>query len=196
MSTEILREIRQKRRLWNKYKRSPTDENLATFNTTQKTLQKKIRAAKRSAERRLARNTEDSKPFYSYMRSKTGTRTGVGPIKVNGRTLVQDKDMAEELNSYFGSVFQTEDTKELPQAEARRCRGCCSNMTFRPSQVRKIEQLKQRSTPGPDGIAPRLLNNNSTKPTRSTALWSCSAGLFDGCVCCPHTLPLLGLVPL
>ena len=158
MSTELLREIRQKRRLWTRYKRSPTGENLDEFNSAQKRLQKKIRTAKRTAERKLASNTVDSKPFYSYLSSKTKAKAGVGPIKVDGKTLVQDQEMAEELNKYFGSVFQTEDTTDVPVAETKRCRGRCSNMVFRPSQIKKkIEQLKNRSAPGPDGLAPRLL---------------------------------------
>ena len=158
LSNELLQEIRKKRRLWAKYRKSPSQENKFEYEEVAKTVQKKIRRAKRRVEQQLATDTANSKKFYSYIRSKTSTRTGVGPLKVDGRTLTDSREMAEALNEYFGSVFQAEDLLNVPKPKILPTKSKCSGVNFRPSIVKKmIRSLKSNSAPGPDGITPRLL---------------------------------------
>ena len=158
LSVSLLQEIRHKRRLWAKYRRSPTQENKDQYCEAEKSVQKKIRKAKRAVEQDLAANTSDSKKFYSYIRSKTSTRTGVGPLNVHGKTVTDSGEMAEALNDYFGSVFQTENLDNLPKPKPLPTKSKCSGVNFRPSVVKKmIRTLKSNSAPGPDGITPRLL---------------------------------------
>ncbi len=157
LTTDLLRQIRLKRRLWSRYKRSPTDENLMAYKQEERRTNKRIRNAKKQVEKKMA-NTEDKKEFYKYMRGKTKNKAGIGPIKVDGQTLVEDGDMAEALNDYFASVFQEEDHGPAPQANPRRFRATCNWAKFRPSLVKeKIRKLKPNSAPGPDGITPRML---------------------------------------
>ena len=157
LTTALLQDIRQKRRLWAKCRKSPTQENKNQYSKAEKDVQKKIRKAKRTVEQSLAAEN-NSKKFYSYIRSKTTTRTGVGPLNVDGRTVSDCGEMAEVLNNYFGSVFQSEDLDNVPKPRALPFKSKCSGVNFRPSVVKKmIRSLKSNSAPGPDGITPRFL---------------------------------------
>ena len=158
MTVSLLQEIRQKRRLWAKYKRSPTDQNKESYSRAEKTIHKKIKKAKKNYEQGLSKDKTDSKKFYSYMRSKTGNRVDVGPLKVDGTTVADSKGMADKLNEYFGSVFQQENVASVPKATEMITGSKCRGVNFRPSVVKKaIRQLKPNSAPGPDGITPRVL---------------------------------------
>ncbi len=53
-----------------------------------------------------------------YVKSKTKSRTTVGPlITEDKKVLTEEKDMAEELNSFFASVFTKEDLSQIPDPE-------------------------------------------------------------------------------
>ena len=158
LSAALLQEIRRKRRLWGKCKRCPTQENKEEYKRAEKTVQQKIRRAKQKVEQRLASEGEDCKKFYSYMKTKTSTRTGVGPLKDGGVTVSENASMAEVLNRYFSTVFQQEDERTVPKAKAFNTKPQCRGVTFRPSIVKKtIRELKSNSAPGPDGIRPGVL---------------------------------------
>ena len=157
LSPDLLRQIRFKRRLWSKYKRSPTVENLEAYKKVEKETGKRLKNAKKQVEKRVA-NSEDKKYFYSYIKTKTKNRAGVGPIIIDGETLVESDQMAEALNKYFASVFQEEQAGPSPKPTNISGRRKCSAVWFQPSQVKeKIGKLKTRSAPGPDGITPELL---------------------------------------
>ena len=101
MTTEILQEVRLKRRLWAKHKRSPTTQNKEEYKKVERSLQYKIRRAKKNWEQELALDQNNPRKFYSYLRSKTGSRVGVGPLKVDGETVTGNEEMAEALNNSF-----------------------------------------------------------------------------------------------
>ena len=65
----------------------------------------------------------NKKHFCSYVKKKTKSRAGVGPIaNAAGSLLSGEVDMAGELNRYFGSVFMREDTTHIPDPPPMRTR--------------------------------------------------------------------------
>ena len=86
-------------------------------------------------------------------------RTGIGPIAdPTGTLLTEEKDMAGELNRYFSSVFTREDMTNIPDPPPMRTRSKLKNIFITSQKVRKkILGLKPHSAAGPDGIAPRFL---------------------------------------
>lgn len=158
MSTELLRSIRKKRRLWKNFKRSPTAENKEIYAKEEKRVHKEIRKAKKKTEQNLAGDKENQKKFYKYLKGKTRSRTGVGPLVEEGRKITDDMETADVLNRYFGSVFQQEDCSNIPKPTGIPVKSKCTGSNFRPSLVKqKIRKLKTNSAPGPDGITPRML---------------------------------------
>jgi len=72
--------------------------------------------------------------------------------------ITDEKEMAEELNNFFSSVFTREDTSSVPIPEPRHCRKKMKDVWISTQDVKKrIEKMKQQSSPGLDGITPRLL---------------------------------------
>ena len=163
MTSELLREIRRKRHLWKKYKTSPTQANHQNYKEVEKLLYRKIRKAKKTAEQRIAADKINTKPFFSYLRGKTKSRTGVGPLVVEGETISAPAEMAEELNKYFATVFQPTDTATpLPAGTHCKVDRKCLNATFKPSEVRKvIRKMKKYSAPGPDGVSSIFLHETA-----------------------------------
>ena len=66
--------------------------------------------------------------------------------------------MAEELNTYFSSVFTREDTSTVPDPTTRSTRSKLRNSWITTEKVkRKTKELRPNSAAGPDGIHPKLL---------------------------------------
>jgi hypothetical protein len=87
MTREILRAVRRKRRMWEK-----SSSVSAEYREAEKKVRNLIRIAKRSLERKLAReNNGNSKPFYAYLKAKTKSKTPVGPLKDASGAAVSDK---------------------------------------------------------------------------------------------------------
>ena len=115
-----MRLVRQKRRRWQALKRSPTKENEEEYRRIEKETSNKIRNAKRKLERDLVNDKDkNNRKFTRYVKSKTKSKTTIGPILTADKKLLTDeKEMAEELNKFFSSVFTQEDLQQIPEAKA------------------------------------------------------------------------------
>ena len=106
LSQNIVREIRRKKKRW---KLAKQGVEVDKYRETEKKVRNMIRNAKRNFEKRLAKGGEDGqakKQFYSYVKTKTKSRVGVGPLKDEaGSTVSGDREMADLLNKFFASVF-------------------------------------------------------------------------------------------
>ena len=122
MTTDVLRELRKKRRLWKKTKNGGRKEEYEAAAQKVKNL---IRSAKRNMEKKLAsQKSSNKKPFYNYVKKKTRTRAGIGPItKENG-------EMAR---------------RNLPQATPAVRRPTC------PGAGHDIQKVSERG-PGTNGV--------------------------------------------
>ena len=157
MSGEVLREVRRKRRLWKKARNGLGREE---YDLAAKRVKNLIRNAKRSLEKKLATDKyQNSKPFFNYVKKKTSSKVAVGPlINRQGEMVSSEADIAEELNTYFSSVFTREDTTDVPEPVARPIRSKLNGSWITTEKVKKkIKELKPNSSAGPDGIHPRLL---------------------------------------
>ena len=159
MTGDILRELRKKRRLW---KRAKYGQNKDEYLAAEKKVKNLIRNAKRNLEKRLAsEKNNNSKPFYSYVKKKTTVKAAIGPlITGTGVAISNEAEMAEELNSYFSSVFTREDKGTIPEPRKMTTRSKLGGTWITTDKVRKkIKKLKPTSAAGPDGITPKLLQN-------------------------------------
>ena len=159
MTGYILREIRRKRRQWKKAKAGRTEDR-EEYEATAKKVKNMIRNTKRSLEKKLATEKYyNSKPFYNYIKKKSTTRSTIGPlINKQGDTVVEEEEIAEELNSYFASVFTREDLADIPEPTPMISRTKLRGTWISTEKVkRKIRELKTHGAAGPDGIRPQLL---------------------------------------
>ena len=119
-----MREIRKKKKQWRTAKQGVDVEK---HKETEKKVRNLIRNSKRKFEKKLSQGGEDGhskRQFFTYVKTKTTSRAGVGPLKdQEGRMVNGDKEMAELLNSFFVSVFTREDTRDIPRPRAERLHG-------------------------------------------------------------------------
>jgi hypothetical protein len=163
MTRDILRTVRKKRRLWATAKHG---ENVEAYREAERMVKNQIRNAKRKLEKKLAtENGGNSKPFYAYLKSKLKNKTPVGPLKnKQGKIVSGNKEMAEMLNDYFGSVFSDEPDGPVPRAETSQVEDELRNVRITADMVEKnIRKLKPASAPGPDGIGSMVLKELVTQ---------------------------------
>ena len=65
--------------------------------------------------------------------------------------------MAEELNSYFASVFMVEDTSGMPELQESQGAQVSVVAITKEKVLGKLKRLKVDKSPGPDGLHPRIL---------------------------------------
>ena len=84
----------------------------------------------------------------------------MGPSKEGDRIVTDDKQMADMLNTYFGSVFTQEDLGNMMDPEQLyRGEETLNQVEFTAEKVKKkLSALKPTAAPGPDGVWTRILH--------------------------------------
>ena len=121
-----------------------------------------MKQAKRNFERNLAKSAKKNpKEFYSYMKSKTTNKETVGPLKDGDGTSSENARMAELLNTFFSSVFTSEDVDSRPTPETLYHGDTpLHNVDITEEKIRKkINGMRATAAPGPDKISPRFLKD-------------------------------------
>jgi hypothetical protein len=119
-----------------------------------------IRNAKRRLEKNLASGLEqNNRKFARYIKSKMKSQSTIGPLfTADKRLITEEKELAEELNKYFASVFTRESPDNVPEAEQQEIHTEMSRIEVTREQIKtKIIDLRKDSVPGPDGITPLML---------------------------------------
>lgn len=159
----IVQDIRAKKKAWKAWRLSRTEANHARYEELRKKVTKRIRGAKREMERDLAQNRDkQDKKFTRYIKSKTKTKSTIGPLENSAKARVTSgRDMAELLNSQFCSVFTEEDLTHIPvpKDETEGTEKLRTVTITREDVKKQINNLRKDAAPGPDGITPALLKN-------------------------------------
>jgi hypothetical protein len=160
MNREILRLVRKKRRAWRNYKFTASLEDREAYKRIEKETANKIRNAKRKMEKELSKNKDkNNRQFTKYVKAKTKSKTTVGPLITKEKKLLTGgKEIADELNKFFASVFTKEDTTTVPDAEQEEVKQRMEAIRISERDVsKKIRNLRKNAASGPDGISPKLL---------------------------------------
>ena len=131
------------------------------YRNLEKVVTSTVRNAKRNLEKKLAYSREgnNTRTFATYIKSKTKSRIGIGPLKDGGKIVSEDPAMAEILNKFFTSVFSEEDLQSLPPSWSETDKKL-KNFDFSAGEIAtKLKNLKDRSAPGPAGSHPKLLKS-------------------------------------
>ncbi len=160
MTGEIMRQIRKKRRCWTTLKKYNKAENRERYSKIEKETKNMIQNAKRRLEKNLARRPDKkNRKFARYIKTKTKSHSTIGPLLATNKRLITDnKEMAEELNKYFASVFTRESTGNIPEAEKENVTTPMPQIDLTRNKIKeKIKELRIESAPGLDGLTPRML---------------------------------------
>lgn len=160
MDRNLMRIIRKKRQLWTLYRKTKLETHLADYKLYVKKAKADVKRAKLEFETGLVRDLKSQpKKFYSYVSQKSKFKSPVGPLKGDdGEPVTDDQSQAELLNHYFGSVFTTEKGKCPIPKQMHRGENLLTTCFFSPEHVyKRLLIIKEASSPGPDGISPKIL---------------------------------------
>ena len=158
LSRELLILIRKKRQAWKAFKNHGTYENLEKYKKLEKDVVKKVRNAKRGLEKDIAENKDkNNKKFTNYIKTKTKSKLSIGPLKINGKTITDEIELANHLNTFFASVFTVEELSTLPTVR-HETNSRLERIEITREDIRNtVKKLRAGSAAGPDNIHPQLL---------------------------------------
>ena len=159
MNAAVIKLSRQKQRRYDIYMKNKTEENHNIYKKLEKKCKKAVRNAKRKFEKKLANNT-NKKPFNAYLRTKTKTRTNVGPLVENNNIVTDSVEMAKILNNYFASVFTNDfsSVNVVTDSNSNNDIPELNQMFVTVNQTKEqISKLKNTNSCGPDGISTFVL---------------------------------------
>ena len=136
MTRAVKNLVNRKQKAWRRFSKNRSDQNFEKYKLAEKQCKKGVSYAKRKFERNIAASG-NKRPFSSYVRSKTKSRANVGPLKVNGKVISENKEMSSILNEYFTSVYSKESAGPVPEAVALPSLTRISNIVFSVNQVKK-----------------------------------------------------------
>ena len=165
VNKEVVRCRRAKKKAWNNYIAS--GRNRQKYDEYKSKLRQSVKVnnnAKEDFELRLANNVKnDSKSFYSYIRSKQRCKDKIGSLKDNaGHVINDDNSKANILNDYFVSVFTEEDCSFIPEPtnifDGNDLLHGLSNVELSEEIIlQKLTEINVHKCCGPDDIHPKLL---------------------------------------
>jgi hypothetical protein len=103
-------------------------------------------------------NKDNSKRFWSYIKSKRQEPAGISPLLNKDGFLHSDSQIkAEILNNHFQSVYTKEDTTTLPDKDNSTTKSMNDIYITENGVIKLLKDLNPHKASGPDQIPTRLL---------------------------------------
>ena len=163
ISPDLRKLIRRRDRAYKASKSSGRTQDEVRFQKLKKSVQRGLRRAYwQYVESIVTPQEEDQdqfsslKRFWTFIKHKKSTNSGIAPLKVNGKLITDSTEKAEALNNQFQSVF-TQETDFHLQPPAKTA-PTLPEIVITTEGVRKLlSKLKPGKASGPDNISPRVL---------------------------------------
>ena len=162
MDKHCLRQIKRKYNAYKRYLNSSSGAAYQTYVRERNKAKKVIKEAKKHNERNIAKDAKSNpKKFWKYIQERLKWNTDIGPLKkANGDMALSEEEKAEELNSFFASVFTRERIDNIPDVEENTYSEGISLQEVRitPAAVeKKLGELNPSKAQGPDKVPARVL---------------------------------------
>jgi len=149
--------VSRKKTLWKIYKANRNAENFERYKIVEKQAKALIKKSKKSLEELLVTDIKNNpKKFYSYVSTKRITPK-INTLKTENNIITDDTEKAEQLNSFFSSVFTVEDESSMPAENEVTDKHIETIEISTESVKQKLNGIKETKSPGPDDIYPRIL---------------------------------------
>ncbi|CAG2214542.1 unnamed protein product [Mytilus edulis] len=139
-------------------------ETRAEYNTVRNQAKTSVNKQKKLFEKGLSENAKrNPKAIWSYIKSKSKTREGIGDLHVDTEDVKSDKtddnkQKAEILSEYFTSVFTNEPQGNIPEPKHIPLDKKIEELNIGTDLFLKhLQKIKTDKSPGPDNLHPRLL---------------------------------------
>ena len=160
MNGNAFRQRKKKINMFKRFRNNEIDTEAQAARKEANALSHLTDKLRKTFEKDLAKNArKNPKAFWKYYQSLTKSRSDIGDIlKSDGSIASSNKDKADALNSFFTSVFTTENINNIPNIKENKFEYPLSSITITPEKVlKKLKKLKKNSSAGPDGFHPRVL---------------------------------------
>ena len=155
--------VKKKHRTWQRFIETREQAKLQEYRKIRNQVRKATRRGRKEFELNIAKDVKNNpKRFWSYVNSKTKTRSDIPDLIVNGnnnvRTITTEKEKANEFGKYFSEVLTLETDEPSADLVQQRVDSNLSDISItREMVLKKLKNLKTEKSPGPDQIYPKLL---------------------------------------
>ncbi|KAK3777007.1 hypothetical protein RRG08_008862 [Elysia crispata] len=156
--------VQKKHKMYRRWIETRDGQHYQEYAKARNKAARECRKAKIRLEKTVAEQAKrNPKSFWSYVKAKTSTRSGIGDLKRDDGTIAStDKEKVQVLNDFFQSVFTEEPDGELPKAPQFTFNSPLTNIYFKTEDIRKLlTKLKSGKAAGPDDIPTILLTETA-----------------------------------
>ncbi|CAG2209803.1 unnamed protein product [Mytilus edulis] len=164
MDKNTIDKIKRKNILSKKITHNNDPEVRKEYNKIRNQVKSRVNKLKREYEKNLSEKAkENPKAIWSYIKSKTKTKEGIGDLHLDPEDTKSDKTednskKAKLLVEYFSSVFTKEPDGKVPSPTPVLVTNEMPNQKIKEEVVLKhLNALKIDKSPGMDKLHPRLL---------------------------------------
>ena len=173
MDSELRKLIKRKKEAWKVWKEKKTETSRLEYKSREAETKKQIRSKKNNLEKNIVKCSKTNpKAYYQFINRARTTRSKIGPlINDKNEVVVDPKQQAALLNSYFASVF-TKSVKDLPAPPKKRIDdGFLTEIEITDEDVKRmIQNLNEHSAAGPEDISPKIIKEIESEITVPLAI--------------------------
>lgn len=173
MTPCLRRQIRRKRRLYNKARKTKNPNDWSAFKSARKKVNQNLKSAHSNyinSTLTEAVNKGEHKTFWNYIKSKRKDTNGVAPLMSNGSLFSEDKDLAEILSNQFTSVFTKDKMEDVPKLKGDPFPAIDDIQVTENGVLKLLKNLNTSKAPGPDCLPNRILKELATELAPSLTL--------------------------
>ena len=168
MKKETKKLINKRERLFRVYSRTRRELDFEKYKKIRNEVTAAIRRDKlQDISKKCELFKSNKKAFYGYVKSKQSSRQSVIQLKtVDGQLTNDQKEAAEELSTYFKSVYVKEDTSHIPHfhpVNMSKPETTMEKLIITEEEVLKcLTKLNGNKSPGPDEMHPMIFKRTAT----------------------------------
>jgi hypothetical protein len=159
INSTMKRNIRKKRKLYDRARKTGDFEHWDKFKELRRKNDRQMRKLHRDHVRGIGDSleSENTKPFWNYVKALRRDVFGVSPLSSNGRIVSTAQEKAEALNTQFCSVFTKEDLSTVPDLGNSTVPDMPDLKITTEGVEKLLQNLKINKSSGPDNVPARIL---------------------------------------